>query len=75
MDKIETIGSKFQDKKTDIPSVQKPEIKSKMNAFERTTKAKIKKLILGSLSKSCHLYPIHISVPKNCLDAHINPYH
>ena len=64
MDKIETIGSKFQDKKTDIPSVQKTEIKSKMNAFERTTKDKIKKLILGSLSKSCHLDPIHTSVLK-----------
>ena len=37
MDTIETIRSKFQDKVQDIPSVQKPEIRSEMNVFERAT--------------------------------------
>ena len=33
--KIETIHSKFPDKVLDIPSVQKPQIKSKMKVFIR----------------------------------------
>ena len=37
VDKIETIRSKFPDKVQNIPQVQKPEIRSKMNVFERTS--------------------------------------
>ena len=35
VDKIETIRSKFPDKVQNIPQVQTPEIRSKMNVFER----------------------------------------
>ena len=50
MDKIETIRSKFPDKVQYIPQVQKTEIRSKMNVFERASEDKIKKLILSSTS-------------------------
>ena len=73
MDKIETSRSKFPDKVQNIPQVQKPEIRSKMNVFERASKDKIKKLILSSSSKSCDLDPIPTSVLKNCLDILISP--
>ena len=46
VDKIETIRSKFPDKVQNIPQVQKPEIRSKMNVFERASEDEIKKLIL-----------------------------
>ena len=68
VDKIETIRSKFPDKIQNIPQVQKPEIRSKMNVFERASEDEIKKLILSSSSKSCDLDPIPTSVLKNCLD-------
>ena len=73
MDKIETIRSKFPDKVQNIPLVQKPEIKSKMNVFERASENEIKKLILSSSSKSCDLDHIPSSVLKNCLDILITP--
>ena len=47
VDKTETIRSKFPDKVQNIPLVQKPEIKSKMNVFERASEDEIKKLILS----------------------------
>ena len=50
MDKIETIRSKFPDKVQNIPQVRKPEIRSKMNVFERALEDEIKKLILSSSS-------------------------
>ena len=56
-----------------IPSLQKPETRSKMNVFERATEDEIKKLILSSASKSCDLDPIPTSVLKNCLDILITP--
>ena len=62
MDKIETIRSKFPDKVQNIPQVQKPDIRSKTNVFERASEDEIKKLILCSSSKSCDLDPIHTSV-------------
>ena len=43
MDKIETIRSKFLDKVQNIPQVQKTEIRSKMNVFERASEDEIKK--------------------------------
>ena len=43
LDKIAIIRSKFPDKVHNIPSVQKPEIRSKMNFFERATEDEIKK--------------------------------
>ena len=49
MDKIETIRSKFPDKVQNIPQVQKPEIRSKMNVFERASQDAIEKLILSCL--------------------------
>ena len=58
MDKIETIRFKFSDKLQNIPQVQKPEIRSKMNVFECVSEDEIKKLILSSSSKSCDLDPI-----------------
>ena len=64
VDKIETIRSKFPDKPQTIPQVQKPEIRSKMNVFERASENEIKKLILSSSSKSCDLDPIPTSVLK-----------
>ena len=73
MDKIETIRSKFPDKVQNIPQVQKPEIRSKRNVFERASEDEIKKLILSSSSKSCDLDPIPTSVLKNCLDILITP--
>ena len=68
MDKIAIIRSKFPDKVHNITSVQKPEIRSKMNPFQRATGDEIKKLILRSLSKSCDLVPIPRNVLKCCLD-------
>ena len=68
VDKIETIRSKFPDKVQTIPQVRKPEIRSKMNVFERASEDEIKKLFLSSSSKSCDLDPIPTSVLKNCLD-------
>ena len=44
VDKIKTIPSKFPDKVHDILSVQKPEIRSKINVFERATEDEIKSL-------------------------------
>ena len=73
MDKIEIIRSKFPDKVQNIPQVQKPKIRSKMNVFERASEDEIKKLILSSLSKSCDLDPIPTSVLKNCLHILITP--
>ena len=73
MDKIETIRSKFPDKVQNIPQVQKPEIRSKINVFERASEDEIKKLILSSSSKSCDLDPIPTSVLKNCIDILITP--
>ena len=67
-DKIETIRSIFPYKVQNIPQVQKPEIRSKMNVFERASEDEIKKLILSSSSKSCDLDPIPISVLKNYPD-------
>ena len=71
VDKIETIRSKFP--VHNIPQVRKPEIRSKMNVFERASEDEIKKLILSSSSKSCDLDPIPTSVLKNCLDILITP--
>ena len=68
MDKIETIRCKFSDKVQNIPQVQKTEIRSKMNVFERASEDEIKKLILSSSSKSCDLDHIPTSMLKNCLD-------
>ena len=73
VDKIETIHSKFPDKVQNIPQVQKPQIRSKMNVFERASADEIKKLILSLSSKSCDLDPIPTSVLKNCLDTLITP--
>ena len=68
VDKIETNRSKFPDKVQNIPQVQKPEIRSKMNVFERASEDEIKKFIFSSSSKSCDLDPIPTSVLKNCLE-------
>ena len=73
MDKIETIRSKFPEKVQNIPQVQKTEIRSKMNVFERASENEIKKPIFSSSSKSCDLDPIPTSVLKNCLDILIAP--
>ena len=70
---VETIRFKFPDKVQNIPQVQKTEIRSKMNTFERGSEDEIKKLISSSLSKSCDLDPIPTSVFKNCLDILITP--
>ena len=73
VDKIETIHSKFSDKVQNIPQVQKTEIISKLDVFERASEDEIKKLILSSSSKSCDLDPSPTSVLKNCLDILITP--
>ena len=73
VDKIETIRFKFPYKVQNIPQVQKPEIRSKINVFERASEDEIKELILSSSSKSCDLDPIPTSVLKNCLDILITP--
>ena len=64
MDKIETIRFKFPDKPQNIPQVQKTEIRSKMNVFERASEDEIKKLILSSSSKACDLDPLPTNVLK-----------
>ena len=74
MDQIENIRSKFPDKQQNIPQVQKTEIKSKMNVFERASEDKFKKLILSSSSKECDMDPIPTSVLKQ-LSWHINNSH
>ena len=66
-----TARSKFPDKVQNIPQVQKTEIRSKMNVFERASEDEIKKLILSS--SSCDLDPISTSVLRNCLDILITP--
>ena len=58
VDKIKTIRSKFPDKVQNISQVQKTEIRSERNVFERASEDEIKKLILNSSSKSCDLDPI-----------------
>ena len=73
VDTIETIHSKFPDKVQNIPQVQKPEIRSKMNVSERASEDEIRKLILSSSSKSCDPDPISTSMLKNCLDIIITP--
>ena len=73
VDKNETIRSKFPDKVHNISQVRKPEIRSKMNFFERASEDEIKKLILSSSSKSCDLDPIPTSVLKNCFDILVTP--
>ena len=73
VNKIKIIRSKFPDKVQNIPQVQKPEIRSKMNVFERALEDEIKKNILSSSSKSCDLDPIPTSVLKNYLDILITP--
>ena len=73
MDKSETNRSKFPDKVQNIPQVKNPEIRSKMNVFERASEDEIKELILSSSSKSCDLDPTPRSVLKNCLDILIPP--
>ena len=52
VDKIATIRSKFQDKVHKIPSVQKPEIRSKINSFERATEDDIRKAYFELIVKS-----------------------
>ena len=52
MDKIENIRSKFPDKQQNIPQVQKPEIRSKMNVFERASEDKLKSLFLAHRQKN-----------------------
>ena len=47
VDKIKTNRSKFPDKVQNIPQVQKPEIRSKMNVSERASEDEIKKLSLA----------------------------
>ena len=70
LDEIETVHYKFSDKKQSM-SVQKSEIRSKMNVFERATKDEI---IFSSSSKSCDLDSIPTSMAlKNCLDILITP--
>ena len=73
VDKIETIRFNFPDTVQNIPQVQKPEIRSKINVFERASEDENIKLIFSSSSKSCDLYPIPTSVLKNCLDILITP--
>ena len=73
VEKIETTRSKFPDKVQNIPQVQKPEIRSKMNVFERESEYGIKKLILSSSSKSCDLDHIPRSMLKKFLDIIITP--
>ena len=73
VDKIAIIRSKFPDKIHNIPSVQEPEIRSKMNPFERAIEDEIKKVILSSSSKSCVLNLIPTNVLKNCIDILVAP--
>ena len=73
VDKIATIRSKFPNKVHNIPSVQKTEIRSKMNSFECATEDEIKRATLSSSSKSYDMEPIHTSVLKNCLDIIVTP--
>ena len=42
--KIKTIHSKFPDKVQNIPQVQQPEIRSKINLFERASEDELKSL-------------------------------
>ena len=48
VNKIKIIRSKFPDKVQNIPQVQKPEIRSKMNVFERALEDEIKKKTCGA---------------------------
>ena len=75
VDKIETNRSKFPDKVQNIPQVQKPEIRSKMNVFERASEDEIKKFFFSLSSKSCDLDHIPTSVLKNCLEILITHWH
>ena len=56
-----------------IDGLQKPEIRSEMNVFERASEDEIKKPIFSSSSKSCDLDPIPTSVLRNCLDILLTP--
>ena len=56
VDKIAIILSKFPDKVHNIPSVQKPEIRSKINSFERATENKIS--TLTKKIKEAHVRPL-----------------
>ena len=76
-DKIETIRFKFPNEVQNIPSVQKTEIRFKLNILNVRQKMKLKSLklktLVSSSSKSCDLDPIPTSVLKNCLDILITP--
>ena len=75
MNKIAFIRAKFPDKVPvhNIPLVQKTEIRSKINSFERATEDKIKKLMLSSSTKSCDLDHIPTNVLKYFLDILVTP--
>ena len=55
VDKFETIRSKFPDKVQNILSVQKSEIRFKINVFDLATEDAFMKLILSSLSIQNHV--------------------
>ena len=72
-DKIRTIRANFSNQVNDVPSVQKPEIRTKLFNLEPASEDEVRKIIMKSASKSCDLDPIPTNILKALLDILIKP--
>ena len=72
-DKIRTIRANFSNQVNDVPSVQKPKIRTKLFNLEPASEDEVRKIIMKSASKSCDLDPIPTNILKALLDILIKP--
>ena len=72
-DKIRTIRANFSNQVNDVPSVQKPKIRTKLFNLEPASEDEVRKIIMRSASKSCDINPIPTNILKALLDILIKP--
>ena len=72
-DKIRTIRANFSNQVNDVPSVQKPKIRTQLFNLEPASEDEVRKIIMKSASKSCDLDPIPTNILKALLDILIKP--
>ena len=72
-DKIRTIRANFSNQLNDVPSVQKPKIRTQLLNLEPASEDEVRKIIMKSASKSCDLDPIPTNILKALLDILIKP--
>ena len=65
--------SDFSNQVNDVPSVQKPKIRTKLFNLEPASEDEVRKIIMKSASKSCDLDPIPTNILKALLDILIKP--